>query len=152
MFKSNYELIIEACKAEKNAYANWDCDSTKVQFTSVYDDIMDMEVGVAFTPAMVPVIKSAFTEEFYVDAADVARLATENDATMEEAFMAIAAENALDPNTMCIMIESEDEVAEMIAEAKNDPKKLGVINQGLKKLEELKKKKINLKKKKSKKK
>ena len=152
MFKSNYELIVEACKSEKSSCTNWDCDSTKAQFVSVYDDITDMEIGVAFTPAMVPVIKSAFTEEYYVDVTDVARLATENDATMEEAFFAIAAENALDPATMCVMIESAEEIEEMITEAKKDPKKLGIINKGLKKLEDLKKKNINLKKKKSKKK
>lgn len=150
MFKNSYELIVEACKSEKCNSTNWDCDSTKAQFASVYDDIEDMEVGVAFTPAMVPVIKSVFTEEFYVDSMDIAKLADENDMDIEDAFYAIAQENSLDPATMCVMIESAEEIAEMIAEAKNDSKKLGVINKGLKKLEQLKKKNINLKKKKSK--
>ena len=152
MFKSNYELLIEACKGEKCDSYDFEADTVRSQFKALCVDLKDMDVEVGFVAPMVPVIQSKFTNEYYVDSEDLSRLAIAQEMSLEDAFYAVVSENGLKPEEVVVMIESEDEIMEMIAEAKGNSKKLGVINTASKKLEELKKKGINLKKKKSKKK
>lgn len=152
MFKSNYELLIEACKGEKCDSYSFETDTVKSQFKALCADLENMDVEVGYIAPMVPVIQSNFTNEYYVDSEDLSRLAIAQEMSLEDAFYAVVAENGLSPEQLIVMIESEEEIMDLIIEAKGNSKKLGVINAAAKKLEEMKKKGINLKKKKSKKK
>lgn len=158
MFAKNpYELIIESCSTECGTCDDMYEDDVEDELEDEMDDIEELEESIRYTAEMVPVIEhETYTGTNYLVEMDMlAKFMTGAGVTdVPKALDMIAECNGLERKYMALLIESDDVVAELIEEAKNEKrakgksKKLGVLDADKKLLKGLKLKGIKVVKKK----
>lgn len=165
--KDPYNILLEACKSECGECNDLAEEEVEQELEDEYAEVEEVEDGETFYNAdMVNVIRhdpdpvEEDADVYYlVDMEDLGKYMDVNEIKEpEEAIEQIADANGIEESAICIVIESDDAMKQLIEEAKNIKKsdakkiKLGKISGATKLIKDLKNKGIKLKKKKSKKK
>ena len=156
--KDPYEILIEACKSECGECNDLIEDEVRQEIEDEYVEIEELEDDIEYNEDMVPVIQQEVEEGFryLVEMDNLAKfMDSVEEEDPEEALKRIADANELEEATMCIVVESDQYIQQLISEAKTANKagskvKLGKLSASAKLLKNLKNKGIKvLKKKKS---
>lgn len=110
--------LIEETSSVENAYVDSIYDQELMDtFINTFACLDELEEDVCtYIPEVAPVFESQGT--YYIELEQVAKVADYNEVTIAEAFIAIAEANNLDIDNMAMVVESDDIIGMIVAEAK----------------------------------
>jgi hypothetical protein len=159
--KSTFSLISEACKTEESDCDDLYDDSVLSDLDGEIEDIDDVEESeLRYTEEMVTVIESADKSQYFIETDNLSKyMISQNIIDVSEAISNICNANSIEESKICLVIESEDDLHDIIKEARATSKgstikskKLGMARDTTAFLKNIKNKGIKIAKKKSKKK
>lgn len=123
LFKSPFELLTEACKAEDAELCDANIDDIEQDLDDTFGDIeeLDDDDELSYTVEMVNVIeqKTSTGCRYLVEMDNLAKyMMSANITDVSEAVSNIAESNSLEVDTMCVVIESEDYLLSLLQEAR----------------------------------
>jgi len=123
LFKNPFELMKEAYVTEDCEVLDTDIDDVECDIEDVYDDLEEIDEDVLFyTEEMVHVIEQQLTDEksrYLVEVENLAKyMMSSGVKDFAEAISNIARHNEIDKGSIYIVIESKDNMVQLLEEAK----------------------------------
>lgn len=150
--KTPLEILKEAASMETFTVTDMLRDQIKAEFKDTYAEIDTVEEAIEYRPEMIPVFESADKSAYYVEMDNVIKyMKSANIKNIKEALENIAEGNELKPESMAILIESDDWALSVLEEAEEseDKAELEKIQESIQLIKKLKDSGINLAKKQS---